>query len=996
MAIPKLARLCPPLAGIGEISHWRDIRFTNPAKENRVSRITHHYKNDFVVTLVSTATTGGRMQITRKDIGYTVYSRLEEALRLWARQVLLSAYGAAWLAQIPAGIQEKVQVKLAPATIGEIEDPLALLEETDLPDLSEIFQYRKGYRTFVPDGNVPQERFKELMGSLYDLRTRIAHVKQTFTALDLDRLIGIAKTLIPVVKPFTKDLEDTLACLGTQPERVILHIPPNFFLHDEPPHFAYPTNLPPADYDPDGGFIGRKDDLARIENLILGEVHRVITVTGAGGVGKTALAHYACQRILSRDTSPFSAVVWVSAKEEALTVTGIESIDPTLRDYEDLLDSILETFGWFDELSRPLDEKQSSVEVILRANNKGLLLVVDNLEALGDTRVIEYIKDFPPPNKVLVTSRLGMGEVERRYPLREMSSRDAVQLLRTLAMEKGATGLAKLPEATLAGYVDRMARYPLAIKWVVGQVALGKDVEGALSNLASPTGDVARFSFERIFSYGLSDNARLVLFALASYDKPLTRGILSHLTNLVPEDLDSTLRELTIASLVIPSHVEVSDARIETQYDLLSLTRNFIRSKLMATTDVRATLQARIQALRTLLEESERASRQYSASLPYMGAQTEEEKIAATWVIAGIRKFQAQDYPGAIQAFERATQIAPHFAAAYREWASVESQAGFSDKADELIRKAAALGPKDPTIWTTWGVIDMRRQQYDEAVRQLLKALELNPNDYYTIQVAAEVEKRRGNFEEATKLLKLILERDDSRPPAPARTRLIASTSLADNLRRWSEQLRGERKYDLGLDRLREALEYARQGLELDHSDAHAGDTYKEVSHDLGVALLRAGHKAEAIRYFQEAISATPVTRRARMVTARACYFVTSVLAVDGSIDEARKYYELGRKFVLDGTTLLSRYDELSLEFTGARVMGKVVEVIADRGFGFVEPDNQTGRRVFVHISSFLPEPTNEEFAKLLGMRVSFLISSGPKGPNAKRASVLQEDLSER
>ncbi len=936
------------------------------------------------------------MQITRKDIGYTVYSRLEEALRLWTRQVLLSAHGGDWLAQIPPGIKEKVQVKLTSAALEQIDDPLVLLEETDLPDLSEIFQYRKAYRTFMPTGGIAQERFKELMVSLYELRTRIAHVKQTFTALDLDKLIGVAKALIPVVKPFTKDLEDTLACLDTQPERVVLHIPSNFFLHDEPTLFAYPTNLPPADYDPDGGFIGRKDDLARIENLILGEVHRVVTITGAGGVGKTALAHYACQRILSRDSSPFSAVVWVSAKEESLTVTGIEQIDPTLRNYEDLLDSILETFGWFDELSRPLNEKQGSVEVILRANDKGLLLVVDNLETLSDTRVIEFIKDFPPPSKVLVTSRLGLGEVERRYPLREMSSRDAVQLLRTVALEKGAAGLAKLPDGTLTGYVDRMARYPLAIKWVVGQVALGKDVEGAITELASPTGDVARFSFERIFNYGLSDNARLVLFALASYDRPLTRGILSHLTNLSPDDLDSTLRELTIASLVIPSHLEAAGARIETQYDLLSLTRNFIRSRLMETPDVRATLQARIQALRTLLEESERASRQYSASLPFMGAQTEEEKIAATWVIAGLRKFQAQDYPGAIQALERATQIAPHFTATYREWASVESQAGFSDKADELIRKAAALGPKDPTIWTTWGAIDMRRQQYDEAARHLQRALELNPNDYYTIQIAAEVEKRRGNFEEAAKLLKLILERDDSRPPAPARTKLIALAAIADNSRRWAEQMREERKYDVALIRLRQALEYSRQGLEIDNTDAHAVDTCKEVSHDLGVALLRGGEKAEALEHFKDAVSLTPVTRRGRMVTARACYFMSSVLAVDGKIDDARNYYQVGRKFVLDGSPLLSRYDDLFSEFTGTRVTGNLVEVIPDRGFGFVEPDNQIGRRVFVHITSFLPVPTNEELAKLLGARVSFLLSAGPKGPQAKRVSLLQDGASKQ
>ena len=781
------------------------------------------------------------MQITRKDVGYTVYSRLEEALRLWIRETLLRAYGPGWLGQIPPGIQEKIQDKLSPLKITDFDDPLAILEESDLPDLFEIVSHRKAYKTFAPRTEIDLESFNQMLQHLYNLRIRIAHVKQTFTALDLDRLIEIAKILLPVVKPFANDLEETLACLAIQPERVILHIPPNFFLHEEEPQFAYLTNLPAADYDPDGGFIGRKDDLAKVENLLLGEVHRVITIAGAGGVGKTALAHYACQRVLSRDSSPFSAVVWASAKEQALTVTGIEQVDPTLRDYEDLLDSILETFRWFDELDGSLRDKESSVEVILRANDKGLLLVVDNLETITDSRVVEFIKDLPPPNKVLITSRMGLGEVERRYPLREMSPRDAVQLLRTVAMEKGAQSLARVPDDILGKYVDRMARYPLAIKWVVGQVALGKDIEVALSELVSPVGDVARFSFEKIFQSMLSNNAKLVLFALASYDRPLTRGILSHVANLAPDDLDTALRQLTIASLVIPSQVRTPDARIETQYDLLSLTRNFIRSKLMETPDIRTTLQARIQALRSLIEESERASRQYRASLPLFGAQTEEEKIAATLVVGGLQKNQAGDYRGSVQALERATQIAPHFGPAYREWANVESQAGFSDNAEVLIRKAASLTPQDPAVWTTWGVIEMRTQRYDEAASHLQRSRELNPHDHYAIHVAAEIEKRRGNFEEAAKLMAPLVEDGESQTSVPSRTKLLACTSIAENMRRWAEQLRGEGKYEAALQKLREAYEYSRKALEIDSTDVHAIDTQREVTANLGIALWRSG-----------------------------------------------------------------------------------------------------------------------------------------------------------
>jgi LuxR family glucitol operon transcriptional activator len=324
------------------------------------------------------------------------------------------------------------------------------------------------------------------------------------------------------------------------------------------------TNLPPGDYDPAGGFIGRKGDLAKVGKLILGDLYRVVTISGAGGVGKTALAHQFCQNMLSNPDLPFDGIVWVSAKEEKLTVTGIEPIEPTLQNYEDVLESILETFGWLDDLSKPAEDKAESVDVILRAGDKGVLLVIDNLETIQDQRIIRFIKEVPNPSKVLITSRTGLGEVEIRYSLKEMTVNDAIVLLRTISREKGIEDLARLPSEVLSNYVDRMSRYPLAIKWVVGQVALGKDIDLAIADLTSSTGDVAKFCFEHIFDSLLNESSRTVLYALAAYELPLVRGVLSHISDLSAEQLDDALRDLTIASFVTPNHDKKDDGSIET------------------------------------------------------------------------------------------------------------------------------------------------------------------------------------------------------------------------------------------------------------------------------------------------------------------------------------------------------------------------------------------------------------------------------------------------
>jgi hypothetical protein len=77
-------------------------------------------------------------------------------------------------------------------------------------------------------------------------------------------------------------------------------------------------------------------------------------------------------------------------------LTGIEPIEPSFRTYEDFINSILETFGWTDDISADIKRKEESVEIILRAGAKGVLMVVDNLETIRDERVIEFIKTFPP------------------------------------------------------------------------------------------------------------------------------------------------------------------------------------------------------------------------------------------------------------------------------------------------------------------------------------------------------------------------------------------------------------------------------------------------------------------------------------------------------------------------------------------------------------------------------------------------------------------------
>jgi len=571
-----------------------------------------------------------------------------------------------------------------------------------------------------------------------------------------------------------------------------------------------------------------------------------------------------------------------------------------------------------------------------------------------------------------------------------MKTADATTLLRTVAREKGAISLAVLPDEVLAPYVDRMSRYPLAIKWVVGQVALGKDINVALGDLTSSTGDVAKFCFAHVFDSLLSENARLVLYALAAYGKPLVRGVLSHASNLAVEELDAALRDLSIASLVVPTQQTKADGTIETRYELLPLTREYIYSRLQAHPQIFRPIKSRIEMVWNLIEEAERAGKQYRYSLRDMGADTEEEKVAATWAITGYQKYQAGDYDGAVEAFNRAAQTAPHFPAIYRNWATVESEAGFYEKADELMKKATRLNPHDSRLWFVWGNIEKRRQRYDRAYECLKKALELAPNDAPILGALGEVEKRRGNHESAHKLLTSALKEGAFDVPR-RRHEIVCYTSLADNSRRWAESLLRDQRKEECLTKLEEAYQYAVKAAELGKDDLRAQDTLREVCLDLAIRYLNVDGLERARPYFERTIVRNPRRAKEKRSVEAACHYLADALLEANQSEEARKYYNLGRKCLSEGTRHAEHYQELAFEFSHERTNARLYHIVQGKGYGFLEFLDSSGQTAFLHFSQVIPKTSLEDFEAMKGTVFSIIPEKGDKGPVAKRARPIRE-----
>jgi len=144
-------------------------------------------------------------------------------------------------------------------------------------------------------------------------------------------------------------------------------------------------------------FIGREQEIAQLEELVT--ANRLVTLTGAGGVGKTRLAI----EVASRLVDAFADGVWV-----------VELA--ALSDRRRVSQAVAQALEIKEQPTRPLIETLSDYLA-----SKKLLLVLDNVEHLIEAcvRVIDEIVRHNQDVTVLVTSRerLGMaGELTYRVP----------------------------------------------------------------------------------------------------------------------------------------------------------------------------------------------------------------------------------------------------------------------------------------------------------------------------------------------------------------------------------------------------------------------------------------------------------------------------------------------------------------------------------------------------------------------------------------------------
>jgi predicted ATPase len=153
-------------------------------------------------------------------------------------------------------------------------------------------------------------------------------------------------------------------------------------------------------------FVGREVELDEL--AVLARQHRLVTVTGPGGVGKTQIALHL-------------GTALGEAADLAICFVGLAVADPSL-----VVTTIASALGLQEVPNHPLLET-----LLTYLKNKTVLLIVDNCEhVIAEARtVVEALLRNCPHVRVLATSRESLRVAgERAYRLPSLSADEAVEL----------------------------------------------------------------------------------------------------------------------------------------------------------------------------------------------------------------------------------------------------------------------------------------------------------------------------------------------------------------------------------------------------------------------------------------------------------------------------------------------------------------------------------------------------------------------------------------
>lgn len=594
-------------------------------------------------------------------------------------------------------------------------------------------------------------------------------------------------------------------------------------------------NLPEPDWD-ETTFIGRKAEAQKLTDSLRSRRNTVITVTGEGGIGKTALALEVAYTLVDSDDNPYEAVLWVSLKTEKLTAYGVQELKDAIQGFDHTIVA----------LGRGLDSTFSGSLSELAAALTGIecLIIVDNLESAQGQEIVEMYDALPDSVNYLFTSRLGIGQLERRFPLPPLSEQEAKLLLRKFAVARQQKRLASLSETAISNVVDQLRNSPLAIRWYVLASEAGRVPLDTLRDQR----ELLDFCVKNVYD-GLSENSKAVLTVLRALDRAIGFDEFAILTEMTIDELRIVTQELSRGSLVV---VEAEAAgAIAGRLALTPTARSFLARPDHTGSFIAAVL-LRERQFKASVEEGYSQKRMINPLRVRPRDATDHPAMYLLQMSLTLAK--SNKFTKAYEHVERAKSFNPEFSEVYRVSGYIRALEDHNETAVSEYQTALSYASDKPSIASTsHALADVLARRLHDATLALphaRTAYETYPCGD-TALLLGKVLIWTSQYKEGQEYL------EEAQDSASGKHHLIISTVLIDSWARWAEDEHKVRNFRSSYEKGKTGFHSGQSLLGVPNVDSKLVNALTECT----INCIRGWHKSDSAlsehdeRLFQQIVA---------------------------------------------------------------------------------------------------------------------------------------------
>ncbi len=496
-----------------------------------------------------------------------------------------------------------------------------------------------------------------------------------------------------------------------------------------PPDYQPPVihNLPRPNF---LNFVGREAEIREVFETLDHERAWVISIEGIGGVGKTALAQKVALDLVGRafqtGQTKWQFIIWMSAKETVLEYDDhIETVTPGFQNLDELLDIVLSVTGLRTDAVTDHESKLKAVKEIL--STFPCLLIIDNLETVADEAVERFVVDqLPPPSKAIVTSRQRTARKGGlTILLKGMETEKAIQMLQEAAQHQGSSVIKSAPRSKLKEIVELTGGIPLALKLVVGQTALGVNLDVVIDRLMhNQSAPILEFCFEETYK-DLALESRKLLIAISLFEGPATLEEIIMVAHELYGQASRHIEPLVRLSLVDETFDDVREAQT---YSMLPLTKLFVEKQAKEVNEFYQAAKQRL-AIYRLRKQQVQINDISPDAIKEAKARTELERLAVSLAIQAETEYSSRHYKQAIDFLREAETLAPRLSYVQQKWAYIERRENHISPARERYRQAVEFDRTNGENYRFWASLETQVGQYEEAARLFREAVLLNALD---------------------------------------------------------------------------------------------------------------------------------------------------------------------------------------------------------------------------------------------------------------------------